>query len=246
MTKTCYKCKIEKNRDQFGTDKRMDDGLNYYCKPCLSKRKPKDTDDFRGSITKECPCCLSIKSGFEFYLNKDRKGFLSKTCKDCIKNNIQPFHGPQRKEPKKKKERIKKITPPKPRKAKKKRQSRKHKDLSLKQKIMHKIRRSIRGMMKSFSNLHSFRTSCTGQQLKFYLESQFKPGMTWDNKGVVWELDHIIPLAAFNVLARQQDVYANHYLNLRPAFKKDNVEKGYLYNPTDKLNLLFRIEALNL
>lgn len=35
-------------------------------------------------------------------------------------------------------------------------------------------------------------------ELKHHLENQFKDGMTWDNYGTEWHLDHRIPIDAFN------------------------------------------------
>lgn len=34
MSKICSKCKIEKNDDEFYSNKRCKDGLDYYCKDC--------------------------------------------------------------------------------------------------------------------------------------------------------------------------------------------------------------------
>lgn len=38
----------------------------------------------------------------------------------------------------------------------------------------------------------------TVDQLKRHLEKLFKEGMSWDNYGKVWEIDHKIPVAVFN------------------------------------------------
>jgi hypothetical protein len=38
----------------------------------------------------------------------------------------------------------------------------------------------------------------TVEQLRTHLEKLFEPGMTWDNHGTVWEIDHKIPIAVFN------------------------------------------------
>lgn len=41
---------------------------------------------------------------------------------------------------------------------------------------------------------------CTPRFLRSYLESKFKEGMTWENRGRTgWHVDHIIPLSAFDL-----------------------------------------------
>lgn len=68
----------------------------------------------------------------------------------------------------------------------------------------------------------------TLEELRRHIESQFRPGMTWDNHGTLWEIDHIKPLAGFVVpdahcLAFRQ---AWALSNLRPLLRVDNREKG--------------------
>ncbi len=55
-----------------------------------------------------------------------------------------------------------------------------------------------------------------------HLESQFREGMSWDNYGPYWEVDHIIPLAAFDLTSREQFLQATHYLNLQPLTGEEN------------------------
>ena len=40
---------------------------------------------------------------------------------------------------------------------------------------------------------------CDWQQFRLHIESQFTNKMSWDNYGVYWDLDHIIPLSAAKV-----------------------------------------------
>jgi hypothetical protein len=40
---------------------------------------------------------------------------------------------------------------------------------------------------------------CSIEEFRIYLENQFTSKMTWGNWGVIWELDHIQPLASFNL-----------------------------------------------
>lgn len=67
---------------------------------------------------------------------------------------------------------------------------------------------------------------CTIPEFKKYMESKFQPGMTWNNRGKEWHIDHIIPLAQFNLQTRQQFLIACHYTNLQPLWAKDNIVKG--------------------
>jgi transcription elongation factor Elf1 len=71
---------------------------------------------------------------------------------------------------------------------------------------------------------------CTVEQLKEYLESKFQPGMTWDSYGVRgWHIDHIQPLAAFNLTKREELLKACHYTNLQPLWAEDNLRKSNAY-----------------
>jgi len=68
---------------------------------------------------------------------------------------------------------------------------------------------------------------CTIDELKAYLELKFKPGMTWDNWSMHgWHIDHIKPLASFDLTDREQFKEACHYTNLQPLWAEENLSKG--------------------
>jgi len=68
---------------------------------------------------------------------------------------------------------------------------------------------------------------CSLDKLREHIESLFKPGMSWDNhKPDGWHIDHIKPLASFNLSDPAQVKIACHYTNLQPLWAKDNQSKG--------------------
>ena len=84
---------------------------------------------------------------------------------------------------------------------------------------IHRIYRKIKGK-KELRTIELL--GCTVAQAKTHIEKQFKKGMTWANHGTAWEIDHIIPLAAFDLTRKDQQLLANHFTNLRPEWKALN------------------------
>lgn len=69
-------------------------------------------------------------------------------------------------------------------------------------------------------------TGCTTKQLAKHLESQFKRGMTWDNYGRYWHVDHILPCASFDHTCHRQRAQCWHWTNLQPLEAKKNMNKS--------------------
>ena len=69
---------------------------------------------------------------------------------------------------------------------------------------------------------------CTVEQARKHLESQFLPGMTWENHGVHgWHIDHIRPCASFEDLSDlEQQKQCCHWTNLQPLWAEDNRAKS--------------------
>lgn len=66
---------------------------------------------------------------------------------------------------------------------------------------------------------------CTVEAFVAYIANLFLPGMSWENWGK-WHLDHIKPLASFDLTDREQFLAACHYTNMRPLWSGDNLRKG--------------------
>ncbi len=94
------------------------------------------------------------------------------------------------------------------------------------------VRRRIRAYLsaKGFRKTMSFSKilGCTYGFLWAHLESQFRPGMTRENHGPVWHIDHIIPLSSAET--QEDAIKLCHYTNLQPLFAEENLRKGKKLN----------------
>ena len=93
------------------------------------------------------------------------------------------------------------------------------------------IRGRIRSAIKSRKCCKTSRwetlLSCSIAHARQYLESQFLPGMTWENHGLDgWHIDHIKPCASFDLTDPEQQKACFHYTNLQPLWATDNLSKG--------------------
>lgn len=67
---------------------------------------------------------------------------------------------------------------------------------------------------------------CSPSEWKTHLENQFKDGMSWDNYGSFWEVDHIIPVSHFDLTNREEQLKAFHFKNTQPLACQENKQKG--------------------
>ena len=108
--------------------------------------------------------------------------------------------------------------------------------------VKHKLKNGIKRIYRKIAGKKQLRTiellGCTVLEAKHHIERQFKEGMTWDNHGVVWEIDHIIPLSAFDLTRKDQQMLANHFTNLQPLWKTENRKKGDRITATHQICML--------
>jgi hypothetical protein len=90
------------------------------------------------------------------------------------------------------------------------------------------LRRRLNKIIRSYVKVgsHIKDLGCTLAELKHHLESKFQPEMNWDNYGTVWSIDHIMPLANFDLTDKEQLKKAVHFSNLQPLFVIDNIRKS--------------------
>lgn len=90
-----------------------------------------------------------------------------------------------------------------------------------------RLNSAVKGGYKSGSAVKDL--GCSIEYFKNHIERQFLEDMSWDNYGRAvgeWSIDHIKPLASFDLSNRDQLLEACHYTNLRPMWHIDNLIKG--------------------
>ena len=97
--------------------------------------------------------------------------------------------------------------------------------------IRHNIKAKIlRGINRGYrKNSTAELLGCSFEYLKFHIERQFKKGMSWNNRGNKsgqWSIDHIQPLASFDLCNPEQARAAWNYKNLQPLWHKENLAKS--------------------
>lgn len=70
---------------------------------------------------------------------------------------------------------------------------------------------------------------CSIEELKLHMSKKFTEGMSWDNYGKYWEIDHIKPCSLFDLSKEDEQRKCFHFTNLQPLLPKENRQKGNKY-----------------
>ena len=99
--------------------------------------------------------------------------------------------------------------------------------------LVKNLRNRVKDGIKNGNGLKSSVTEtligCTYAFVRQHLTSLFQPGMTLENYGL-WEIDHIIPVASFDLTKEEEQKKCFHWSNMQPLWKQINRLKS------DKLN----------
>ena len=88
-----------------------------------------------------------------------------------------------------------------------------------------RVLQALKGTNKSASTMKLI--GCTVDELRRHIESQFKPGMNWENQGLGgWDMDHIKACFHFNLEDPKQQRACFNWSNLQPMEHIENIKKG--------------------
>lgn len=196
---------------------------------------------------KTCTGCGQTKSLTDFHRSKRGRGGISARCKQCARQQTyvewiarDPEGRRASRTENTRKYRARLLSDPQSAAAYRRRKSeymiqwqkRKKNDVAwrLKMTIRSRLACAIKG--KSSRNGAVRHLGCSVPDLMAHLECQFDDGMTWENYGIGgWEVDHIKPLAAFDLTDVEQFRAASHYTNLQPLWGASNRAKAATYIP---------------
>ena len=103
--------------------------------------------------------------------------------------------------------------------------------------IYNAIKRSNNGVKPRIAYRTEKMIGCPIPHLVRHLEAKFKKGMTWDNHGTKWHIDHVIPCAEFDFTDEKQILQCSHYTNLQPMWAAENWAKGDKILKDTQMNL---------
>lgn len=204
--KICTKCNQNLDNSLFPKNKRFKDGLNSICKSCINKQNKKYRD--------------KNKSKF----NQMRRKYYQKNI-DKMRAEKRKYYQSHKEQ---KAEYDKQYRIDNADKIKQYKQQWEQENRSIERKIKTNLRsRVYRAVKYGYKSKHTMELlGCTIDQFLDHLESQFQPGMTWENYGSDWHIDHIQPCASFDLTNPSEQEKCFHYTNCQPLWKEDNLKKG--------------------
>ena len=96
------------------------------------------------------------------------------------------------------------------------------------------LRSDIHQALKAAGVKKNFRTheviGCSPTFYREWIESKWEPGWSWENRGKVWQVDHIRPIASFDMSKFKDVCECFNWLNCQPLSREDNIRKGAMWN----------------
>jgi len=94
----------------------------------------------------------------------------------------------------------------------------------LEQALRSRLFDTLKGNRKSAKTMRLL--GCSIENLWIYLESKFSEGMSRENYGKLWEVDHIMPCAIFDLSKPEHQRRCFHFSNLQPLWTEKNRHKS--------------------
>lgn len=196
--------------------------FNTYDHRTIIDMKPLLSRVVDGNIQKQCSGCLIFKTLENFHKDKRKNKYsfqVSSRCKSCYIGIKAEWR-----ERFKERNRLQRMSSDEKEK-KNERERRKYKNnpnYRLERRLRTRVYKMIRKGTRSVRTQELLGADYL--TIKNHLESQFKPGMTWESRD--WHIDHRRPCASFDLTKESEQRICFHYTNLQPLWAKENFSKG--------------------
>ncbi len=228
----CATCTLDKACTEYFTARR---GLKPECKACSTAEAGRmlATTELR-----TCLGCGEARLPKAFYVDR---GKLTSRCKDCLKREQKAYNSTKGKAVRE----LYKTTAARDTAVSKYNKSEKAVAARAKwrrranESVEHRLKQAHRtmmcGAMRRFGDGQAkddhtvAMLGCSIPEFRKHIEKQWQAGMTWDNRGVghdKWQIDHITPLASFDLTKPEQQKLAFHFSNQQPLWHCDNAKKS--------------------
>lgn len=250
-TKVCTKCDKRKVLSKFHKSKNGKFGIVSICKECNKKYRIKHKENislYNKQWKKQNKEKLQLQAKNYYHRNKNkikkyRKKYRQKNKEKISKQNNIYYEQHKRllsfwsnKPENKLKVKLYQCQYKQNNKSIRNKKEKIHRNTDLAYKITINLRTRIRLALKE--NWKTGKTldllGCSVKFLKDYLESKFKPGMSWNNYGTgwygkgmkEWHIDHIRPCCTFDLGNPSEQRKCFNYANLQPLWAKENLKKS--------------------
>ena len=96
---------------------------------------------------------------------------------------------------------------------------------SMKKRVGIAFRRFMMGQSPGWKYRQVF--GCEPEFMRAFMEHQFRHGMSWENFGLVWQVDHVLSLSAFDQTDDGEVNLCWNWVNLRPGRVGSRIPVSY-------------------
>jgi len=231
-TRRCVACTAEQStRDFYSTGRQP----RSECKKCSDAEIQRVMNS--GEL-KQCTGCNEQRRPSEFYVDRGR---LTSKCKKCSSKRQKKYHLATGKAVRERDRSTsaRGVAVVAYNKSEKAKATRARWLARARLSVEYRLKQAHRGMMKEAMRRYGngqqkddhtvTLLGCSITEFREHIEKQWQAGMTWDNRGVghdKWQIDHITPLASFDLTKPEQQKLAFHFSNQQPLWHCDNAKKS--------------------
>jgi hypothetical protein len=192
--------------------------------------------------TKTCNTCEIQYPVAMFCYKKDSrtgKGVTSLKCKTCFSNEVKAN---KKNYYQQHKEQHTKYNSDPMNKARRNNRLKERKKQDPMFRINESLKVRIHEILKGYKNCSSSSLlDCKRDHLLQWLTFNFDEGMTMENHGTYWHIDHVVPVSFFDNINKSEQRLCFHWTNLRPLQKSLNISKS---NTIDKSYIINHYKTL--